>query len=137
MYLEAISSAGAPPIALPLQRNAQGIWHTDWAPLVPVLLDEHVTVAERASIFHASLAHALLQQARVLRDEHGVNDVGLSGGVFQNRILTEHALRLLQDDGFAAHLPRRLPCNDGGLSYGQIIEAGNLLCRTPTLPSPK
>lgn len=123
MMLEAISGAGASPAALPLQRNAQGLWHTDWSPLVPLLLDGHIPVAERASIFHASLAHALLQQARVLRDECGVNDVGLSGGVFQNRILTEHALRLLQDDGFAVHLPQRVPCNDGGLSYGQIIEA--------------
>ncbi|MDP1709239.1 MAG: carbamoyltransferase HypF [Gammaproteobacteria bacterium] len=123
MTLEAVSRAGAPPVNLPLQRNAHGLWRTDWAPLVPLLLDEHVAVAERASIFHASLAHALLQQARMLRDEHGVNDVGLSGGVFQNRILAEHALRLLQDEGFAVHLPRRVPCNDGGLSYGQIIEA--------------
>jgi hydrogenase maturation protein HypF len=46
----------------------------------------------------------------------------LSGGVFQNRLLTETAGRGLQKEGFAVYLPVRVPCNDGGLSFGQVVE---------------
>ncbi len=123
MYLEAISGEIAQPVTLPLQRNARGIWQTEWAPLIPYLLNEDLTIGQRGAGFHASLAQTLLQQARVLRDEHGVTHVGLSGGVFQNCVLTEQAMALLNNDGFEVRLTERVPCNDGGISYGQIIEA--------------
>jgi len=74
-------------------------------------------------MFHATLAHAALQQARQLREQHGEFSVGLSGGVFQNRLLTEHLVELLEADGFAVHLARRTPYNDGGICYGQLVEA--------------
>jgi hydrogenase maturation protein HypF len=64
-----------------------------------------------------------LQQARRLRERHGEFGVGLSGGVFQNRLLTEHLVTLLEADGFAVHLARRAPYNDGGICYGQLVEA--------------
>jgi hydrogenase maturation protein HypF len=64
----------------------------------------------------------MLQQARAIRAQHGVNRVSCSGGVFQNRILTEHALALLTGDGFEVHLPELIPVNDAGISFGQVIE---------------
>ena len=75
-------------------------------------------------MFHASLAHGLLRQARALREETGLRHVGLAGGVFQNRRLTEEALGLLAADGFDVRLAERLPCNDAALSFGQLVEAG-------------
>ncbi|MCL4315276.1 MAG: hypothetical protein M1527_00085 [Gammaproteobacteria bacterium] len=126
MYLEAIGGEITQPVTLPLQRNARGIWQTDWEPLVSYLLDDSLDVSERSAGFHASLAQVILQQARALRDEHGITHVGLSGGVFQNRVLTEQVMTLLNNNGFEVYLPQRVPCNDGGLSYGQIIEAGAL-----------
>jgi hydrogenase maturation protein HypF len=48
--------------------------------------------------------------------------VGLAGGVFQNRILTERAMGRLQAEGFEVFLGRQLPMNDAGLSFGQEIE---------------
>jgi hydrogenase maturation protein HypF len=89
-----------------------------------MLQDESASVTERAGRFHASLARALCDQARAIRNENGDFAVGLSGGVFQNRILAEAAMALLQQAGFPVFLPRAVPCNDGGLCYGQIIEAG-------------
>jgi len=50
--------------------------------------------------------------------------LGLTGGVFQNRILSERILAAAPHEGFTVRLPERLPCNDAGLSFGQIIEAG-------------
>jgi hydrogenase maturation protein HypF len=37
-------------------------------------------------------------------------------------VLTEQALALLTADGFSVHLPERLPVNDAGISFGQVIE---------------
>ncbi len=112
----------AAPTPLPLERDATGIWRSDWAPLLPMLADRDLPVAERAARFHLSLAHALVEQAKHLRAQTGSRVVGLTGGVFQNRVLAETAIGLLEAAGFIAHLPQRLPVNDAGLSFGQVIE---------------
>ncbi|MGW8248714.1 MAG: carbamoyltransferase HypF [Acidiferrobacterales bacterium] len=125
MQLEAACEGDTDAIALPLQRDDGGAWQTDWAPLLPMLIDSSVDVGKRAAQFHASLAKALCDQAEALRKEHGDFAVGLSGGVFQNRVLTEATLALLRKTGFRVYLPQQLPCNDGGLCYGQIVEAGS------------
>jgi hydrogenase maturation protein HypF len=68
------------------------------------------------------MAQLVFEQAQAVRDEHGVSQVGLSGGVFQNRVLTEQVVALLQDDGFDVFMPIMLPVNDAALSYGQAAE---------------
>jgi hydrogenase maturation protein HypF len=123
IQLEALCRRTTAPIALPLVRDASGIWRSDWAPLLPVLLDTHVDPAVRAAMFHASLARAVCDQALAVRGQTGVARVGLSGGVFQNRILAEQAQSLLAAAGFEVLIPQRLPINDAAISFGQIIEA--------------
>ena len=66
----------------------------------------------------------MLQQAIRARELHGINRVGLSGGVFQNRTLTEQACRLLQAAGMEVCLPEHIPVNDAGISFGQVLEFG-------------
>jgi len=68
------------------------------------------------------MAQVVLQQAQTVREQHAVNYVGLCGGVFQNRVLTEQVVDLLRQDGFDVVLPQALPCNDAGLSFGQAAE---------------
>jgi hydrogenase maturation protein HypF len=123
MRLEALCERAQPPIALPLLRDAQGLWRTDWSPLILEMLDGGQTPSYRAARFHASLAHALLGQALAVRGDTGVNRIGLTGGVFQNRILTEQAAALLGGAGFEVQIPERLPLNDAAISFGQIVEA--------------
>ena len=123
MRLEAAAYvADGQTIELPLERDPAGIWRSDWAPLLPMLTDTTRPVAERAARFHLSLAQALVDQAQQLRAQTGIQSVGLSGGVFQNRLLAEAAIRLLEDAGFDVCLPQRVPVNDAGLSFGQVIE---------------
>ena len=122
MALEAASTPCGQRIELPLARNAAGLWLTDWGPLLPVLMDSSLTVRERGSLFHASLAGAIVGQAERLRKEHGIRQVGLTGGVFQNRLLTEQAVTGLEHAGFQVFLPCEIPTNDAGISFGQIIE---------------
>jgi hydrogenase maturation protein HypF len=101
-----------------------GVYRADWAPLVPMLTDESQSRQVRAACFHLSMAHSLLAQAECVRKETGVNSVGLAGGVFQNRVLTEKCIALLGKNGFEASLPSLIPVNDGGISFGQIAEYG-------------
>jgi hydrogenase maturation protein HypF len=123
MRLEAHASGSAGHVVeLPLQCDAIGLWRTDWAPLLPMLGDNALSAAERASSFHLSLAQALVEQAQQLRAQTGIQSVGLTGGVFQNHVLAEAAISRLGAAGFTAHLPRRVPVNDAGLSFGQVIE---------------
>ncbi|MGO8829570.1 MAG: carbamoyltransferase HypF [Steroidobacteraceae bacterium] len=109
-------------VAVPLTRDPSGIWRSDWSALLPTLLDTGVDPAARANAFHSSLARALFEQAVVVRRQSGVTRVALSGGVFQNRILTERAAALLTAAGFEVLIPRRLPVNDAAISFGQLIE---------------
>ena len=41
----------------------------------------------------------------------------------QNRLLTEMAVEMLAEKGFDVRLHQDIPANDGGLAFGQIIEA--------------
>ncbi|OOG22434.1 carbamoyltransferase HypF [Thioalkalivibrio denitrificans] len=107
---------------LPLAQDASGLWRTDWAPLVALMSDASVSRAERSARMHAMLAESLVAQAMAVREAHGEFTVGLSGGVFLNRVLVERVMQRLEAQGFAVYLPERVPHNDAGLSYGQIIE---------------
>jgi hydrogenase maturation protein HypF len=110
------------PVELPLHADAHGVLRTDWAPLLDLLLDRTRSTAERVSAFHASLAHALVRQTFALLDRFPFKHVGLCGGVFQNRLLTEAVHDALGSHGFEVLIPARLPLNDAGISYGQVIE---------------
>ena len=117
---EAESSA-AP---LPLREAADGVLEADWAAALPGLFDATVPKPSRAAWFHATMAATALAIAEAMRGRHGVATVGLAGGVFQNRRLTEHIMHGLRAVGFEALLGSAIACNDAGLSFGQIIEHG-------------
>ncbi|MEN8207321.1 MAG: Sua5/YciO/YrdC/YwlC family protein, partial [Pseudomonadota bacterium] len=123
MEFEAVCEKPGKHIKLELEKS-NNLLITNWEPLVPAMLDSALSVSARASLFHASLAQAMLQQARSIRDECGADSVSFSGGVFQNRVLTEHALALLSADGFKVHLSELIPVNDAGISFGQVMEYG-------------
>ncbi len=122
MLLEARCRGSAAPVFLPIERDTTGIWRADWRPLLHAMTDGCHGRDLRAEIFHSSMAQLVLEQAQAIRDEHGVNLVGLSGGVFQNKVLTNQVIDLLRSDDFAVHMPVRLPVNDAGLSFGQVAE---------------
>ena len=124
MALEALCRAGAEAVRVPLVQDDDGTWRSDWAPLLPILRDASLPPRLRAEVFHASLAALLLAQAEQLRALTGIGDVGLCGGVFQNRVLAELAVGQLAAAGFHAHLPRRLPANDAAIAFGQLAELG-------------
>ncbi|MCK5394905.1 MAG: carbamoyltransferase HypF, partial [Gammaproteobacteria bacterium] len=96
----------------------------NWKSLLISMKDSTLSVGERASLFHSSLAQVILKQAKIFREKHGVSTVTFSGGVFQNRVLSEHAITLLSANGFKVCLPELIPVNDAGISFGQVMEYG-------------
>jgi hydrogenase maturation protein HypF len=77
-----------------------------------------------AARFHHGVAAAIAAVCSTLRDRSGLRVVALSGGVFQNLLLTTMAVRRLEDMGFRVLTHSRVPCNDGGISLGQAVVAG-------------
>lgn len=108
-------------VALPLTESNE-LLQTDWQPLVNVMQDTRLSVSKRATIFHASLAQALLQQAIKIRRDYKVNKISFSGGVFQNRVLSEYVMRILADHDFEIYMPELIPVNDAGICFGQVLE---------------
>ncbi|WP_230209581.1 carbamoyltransferase HypF [Solemya velum gill symbiont] len=123
MLLEALANHKATHVPLDISES-NDMLVADWQPLLAVMTDSSTEQAQRAATFHASLAHTLLRKAQLIRQRHGVSHVTLSGGVFQNRVLTELAASLLREENFTVHLPVRIPVNDAGISFGQVIEYG-------------
>jgi hydrogenase maturation protein HypF len=92
----------------------------DWEPLVWGLLADlrqGVTTGKIAAKFHNALVEAILTVAEVIGEERVV----LTGGCFQNRCLTERAIKRLRDAGFHPYWHQRVPPNDGGIALGQIM----------------
>jgi hydrogenase maturation protein HypF len=76
-----------------------------------------------ASRFHNGVAAATVAACRVLGERHGLHTVALSGGVFQNVLLTARVSAQLAAAGFTVLTHSRVPCNDGGISLGQAAIA--------------
>ncbi|MDD5167949.1 MAG: carbamoyltransferase HypF, partial [Syntrophales bacterium] len=75
--------------------------------------------------FHQTLIRAFTEMSIRMSDLTGLNRVALSGGCFQNRILLEGAIRELQKAGLTVYYHCLIPTNDGGISLGQAVCAGN------------
>jgi hydrogenase maturation protein HypF len=95
----------------------------DWGPLIlAVIADKSAGIAVPliAARFHNALVNWILEvSARV-----GTKQIVFSGGVFQNRYLTERAAAALEARGFQVHTHQRVPPNDGGIALGQAVMSG-------------
>lgn len=106
------------PYAFPL---TDGV--VDWAPAVDTLLADLRAECDRSVVlhrFHAGLAAAVVD---VATRYGGDLPVLLTGGCFQNRLLTELCVAALRQAGRLPVWHRTIPPNDGGLALGQIAAA--------------
>jgi hydrogenase maturation protein HypF len=89
-----------------------------------------VAVPKIAARFHNGVAHMVNQVCRAIRDQSDVDEVALSGGVWQNMVLLSRTVRLLRQSGFKVYVHRQVPTNDGGLSLGQAVIAAHRLAHS-------
>ena len=78
-----------------------------------------------AARFHNGVAGLITNCCLLLRERHGLSAVALSGGVFQNLLLSQATVAQLEQHGFGVLVHSRVPCNDGGISLGQAVVAAN------------
>ena len=79
--------------------------------------------AEISGAFHKTISQITVDLCRKLRDKYDINQVALSGGVFQNRLLLGLTIDSLEADGFCVYTNSKVPANDGGISLGQAAIA--------------
>ncbi|WP_443677909.1 carbamoyltransferase HypF [Mycolicibacterium goodii] len=83
-------------------------------------------IADLAAGFHAAVIRATVTAVTDCAESAGVGTVGLTGGVFVNRILLDGLREELTSRGLEVLTQACLPCNDGGLALGQaaVVAAG-------------
>lgn len=86
-------------------------------------LRESVSVADLAASFHHAVIEATVVAADTAAHAAGVGTIGLTGGVFANRLLLDGIRNRLSDKGYDVLTHRLVPCNDGGLALGQAVIA--------------
>jgi hydrogenase maturation protein HypF len=80
-------------------------------------------IADLAAAFHDAVVRATVAAAASCAGAAGIGTIGLTGGVFVNRLLLDGIRKTLSDHGFEVLTHRILPCNDGGLALGQAVIA--------------
>ena len=101
----------------------------DPLPLIDAITKDNFSgrpVAEIAGRFHFTLAVMIAEICIQVRQQRGLSLVALSGGVFQNCLLTELTLAQLEKSGFKVLTHSLVPPNDGGLALGQAVVASLL-----------
>jgi hydrogenase maturation protein HypF len=98
----------------------------DAAPVVADLVGARragASTGAAAAGFHLAVADLVVHAARASRASTGCTTVVLSGGVWQNTLLSTLARSRLHRAGFDVRTHRLVPPNDGGLALGQMFVA--------------
>ncbi len=104
---------------LPLRASEGGLI-ADWEPMVRQILDERLK-GESAGRISARFHNALAGLAFDVAQRVDCRQIVLSGGCFQNALLTERVRQRLLEGGFTVHSHQRVPPGDGGIALGQVF----------------
>jgi hydrogenase maturation protein HypF len=107
LLLEAAAMREATDASIPMPDG-------DWRELAESFIDR-----PSPRLLHNSLVGWIAETAV----KTGVKQVALSGGCFQNALLTSLAIQALAAHGIHAATHQRVPANDGGISLGQAVLA--------------
>ncbi|MEH7157408.1 carbamoyltransferase HypF [Neobacillus drentensis] len=100
----------------------------DFSKMMKEICNDVLTGEDIAMIsgrFHETIVVAIVGSMVLLkeRNPHANTNVVLSGGSFHNRYLRKRVRTELENRQFNVFVPEQVPCNDGGLSYGQLAVA--------------
>jgi hydrogenase maturation protein HypF len=121
MRLEAAADRTASS-CYPFPPSDERLAELDWRPLFIAMLDDQRRGTDPRKIamrLHRSLAQGIVLICR----RWNALPIVLSGGVFQNKLLTELIVEMMDGDSQPLGLPGIIPPNDGGLAAGQLAIA--------------
>lgn len=104
-----------------------GKWEIISDEFVKMIIDKNaksVSVSRLALDFHNELIGAFARLTIRLAGQHGIEKIVLSGGCMQNRLLMEGLFHLLAKADLKVYTGGKIPVNDGGISFGQILIGG-------------
>ena len=81
--------------------------------------------------FHKTIAQIAIDICKQARTKTSLNEVVLSGGVWQNQILLDLVRDGLAKEGFIVYFHKQVPTNDGGLALGQVVIANTVIASRP------
>ena len=84
---------------------------------------ENESVGMIAARFHQTIGEIAIDISRRAHESTGLNEVALSGGVWQNQVLLDLVRDGLKKQGFIVYFHQQVPSNDGGLALGQAVIA--------------
>lgn len=82
-----------------------------------------------ALAFHHKIIDMILSQCQAARKKYHTNQVVLTGGTFQNKLLMEGVLEKLRADAFQPYYNVSVSPNDGGIALGQAYIAMHRIMR--------
>ncbi len=103
----------------------------DWTPIFKDILRQMKKGLPRSQIalnFHIGIIAIFASAVRHLSNKTGIKTIVLSGGCFQNLILLEGLIEILDGFGLKSFTNQRVPANDGGISLGQALVGGMKTC---------
>lgn len=103
----------------PFKILQENIFIVDWQPIIESILNDinlKLSIEKISAKFHNTLSQIILAVAKKTK----LKKVILSGGCFQNKILTENTIKILNKNNYQVYCHQRIPPNDGGISVGQI-----------------
>ena len=110
------------------------LFEIDMIPCIRQITDdlkENMSLGIISSKFHNTIVQAFATAAIRVSKETGVpkTDIGkivLSGGVFNNDIILNSMIRILEEKNFKVYTHTKVPTGDGGISLGQAVVAAAL-----------
>lgn len=84
----------------------------------------NISIGVISAKFHNTLIEIIVKMCMLFKSRFGIDKVALSGGVFQNRYLTEGVIQRLTNHSFICYHHSKVPTNDAGISLGQVVIAG-------------
>ncbi|MDZ5712739.1 carbamoyltransferase HypF [Jeotgalibacillus haloalkalitolerans] len=113
-----------------VNKRDDGILALDFSPMLQRIIDEKCASQSIKTIvrkFHMTIITACVETIVLLFDNHSDWDrtVVFSGGSFQNQFLTREIKVRLEKHEIKVYTHKKVPCNDGGLSLGQLIIAAS------------
>ncbi len=104
----------------------------DPAPVIKGIVEDlkaNVPAENISYKFHNTVGKIIGKVCKMISKETKIKKVCLSGGVFQNALLLESAIRELKKMRLEVYINEHVPANDGGIALGQIRFAKDVLSR--------
>jgi hydrogenase maturation protein HypF len=128
-----LAASGQTNRAYPVHLRTEGdSWIVETHEVIGGVVEDLLTERPKAEIsatFHRTIAEMVVAVCEEVRKADCTKAVTLSGGTFQNMLLLNQTIELLEEKGFVVYRHHCVPANDGGIALGQAILADRAFVR--------